>query len=76
MLSSLTTQLTLPFGFSESVEVCKVYLTKHAFAVVQFGGGKQLIGVRKEDHVRVVFEFEGLSDGRTDVSISNQAAVV
>lgn len=73
MLNTLTSQhISLPFGFTESVELCKDYLRKRAFVVVQFVGHNQIIGLRKEDQTRVVFQFEGVDDLRTDVAILNQ----
>jgi hypothetical protein len=67
----LTNQsISLPFGFSQALEVCRDYLAKQAFVVLQCGEGKRLIGLRKEDSTRVVIQFDCVSDIRTEVSIS------
>lgn len=71
MLDALTNQsISLPFGVSESVEVCKTYLARRAFVVIQCGS-KRLIGLRRQDSAGVVVQLEGVSAIQTQVSISN-----
>ncbi len=61
--------VSLPLGFSESVTLCKSYLTKLEFVVLQLGA-KQLIGLRQEDSTKVIMRLEGVSDMETQVSLA------
>lgn len=60
--------VSLPLGFNESVAVCKTYLTRLEFVVLQLGA-KQLIGLRPEDCTRIIMRLEGVSAEETQVSI-------
>lgn len=61
--------ITLPFGFSEAVDLCKEFLHLHDFSVTQLGTGR-IIGWRPQDSTRIVLELTGVSVAQTDVRVA------